>query len=84
MLWNTQSPSRLSRRPLIWIMFRCHIFSSWLWANTLAGPSMTCKAAGNAVASVPVVASFSVWFYRKALNAERILTDHEAKAHAAK
>ena len=32
--------------------------------------------------SVPVVASFSVWFYRKALNAERILTDHEAKAHA--
>lgn len=28
------------------------------------------------VVSIPVVAWFSVWFYRKALNAERILTSH--------
>ncbi|MHB1204160.1 MAG: hypothetical protein ACYCZX_01225 [Rhodospirillaceae bacterium] len=29
------------------------------------------------VASIPVVIWFSFWFYRKALNAERILTAHE-------
>jgi hypothetical protein len=34
--------------------------------------------------SVPVVLWFSAWFYRKALNAERILTKHEAEAHATK
>jgi hypothetical protein len=33
--------------------------------------------------SIPVVAWFSVWFYRQALNAERILTAHEEKLHAA-
>ena len=32
--------------------------------------------------SVPIVLWFSFWFYRKALAAERILTAHEAEAHA--
>jgi hypothetical protein len=29
------------------------------------------------VASIPVVVWFSFWFYKKALNAERVLTAHE-------
>lgn len=33
--------------------------------------------------SLPIVAWFSVWFYRKALAAERILTAHEAEVRAA-
>ena len=33
-------------------------------------------------ASVPVVLWFSLWFYRKALAAERILTAQEAAQHA--
>ena len=32
--------------------------------------------------SVPLVIWFSIWFYRKALIAERILTAHEAEAAA--
>lgn len=34
--------------------------------------------------SIPIVLWFSVWFYRKALAAERILTAHEAEQAAAK
>lgn len=31
----------------------------------------------SGVAALPVVVWFSFWFYKKALNAERILTSHE-------
>ncbi len=34
-------------------------------------------------ASVPVVLWFSIWFYKKAVAAERILTAHEAAEHLA-
>jgi hypothetical protein len=37
-----------------------------------------------AACSVPLVAWFSFWFYRKALHSERILTAQEAEARAAK
>ena len=43
------------------------------WGETNVGTLM--GIAG--VASIPVVVWFSFWFYRKALNAERILTAHE-------
>ena len=32
--------------------------------------------------SVPIVLWFSLWFYRKAVAAERLLTAHEAEAHS--
>src|SRR5690348_5169423 len=45
-------------------MFRLHILSSWVWANTLAGPCAMCNPAGKTAGSVPVVASYSRVFTR--------------------
>ena len=39
-------------------------------------PAALMEIAG--VASIPVVAAFSVWFFKKALSAERILTHHHS------
>ena len=43
------------------------------WGETHVGSLMAIAG----VASIPVVVWFSFWFYKKALNAERILTAHE-------